>query len=170
MNATRNTVRDLLEHITSVVENDPFKHDLAVALFSTLLAQLRGMIPLHFHASYLPCSFDNKTTVFPSKSDSVKAVSMLAARGDMGTDRQKVCRRIGDFEWHKSAEWEEICRRYGGDLLHKDLLAIAKVTAIKAGLPLDRDAKRRKNVLIKWFHEHWEILSEYLPEALPVDG
>ena len=35
---------------------------------------------------------------------------------------------------------------------------MAKYLALKNELNLDRDSKRRKSVLIKWFHDNWNII------------
>ena len=66
--------------------------------------------------------------------------------------------RLRDFVYKESAAWREISMRYGDELTQSELLCIAKVIGTNLGIIVDREAKRRKNVLIKWFDENLEVI------------
>jgi predicted oxidoreductase len=44
---------------------------------------------------------------------------------------------------------------YGPKLSHDELVSIGALAANALQIKLDRDARRRKPVMIKWFEEHW---------------
>jgi hypothetical protein len=44
---------------------------------------------------------------------------------------------------------------YGPKLSHDELVSIGGLVANALQIRLDRDARRRKSVMIKWFEEHW---------------
>jgi hypothetical protein len=41
-----------------------------------------------------------------------------------------------------------------------ELLSIAQVLGWMLDIRVDREAKRRKEVLVKWFDEHWSAISD----------
>jgi hypothetical protein len=74
-------------------------------------------------------------------------------------EKQRVKARLEGFDSKSSPVWVTITERFGPDVTHTELITLAIILAQKAGIVLDRDAKRRKQVLVKWFEEHWtEIL------------
>lgn len=73
-------------------------------------------------------------------------------------ERERVKRRMGGFDWKTSIAWQELTAQFGNKLSHDELISIAELVSVHARLKLDRDAKRRKTVLIKWFQEHWMII------------
>lgn len=79
-----------------------------------------------------------------------------------GGEKRRIRDRLNGFHPKQSLVWREIKRRFGNQLRHGELLSIAEVAATFAGVFLDRDAKRRKSVLIKWFQENWNVLLPYL--------
>ena len=87
----------------------------------------------------------------------------LLGTGDKnGGEKLRVFTRLKGFRAKESLVWTEITRRFGNEIKHGELLSIAEVVAANAGVQLDRDAKRRKSVLIKWFEENWFQISPYL--------
>ena len=78
---------------------------------------------------------------------------------------ERVESRLAGFVPKESKAWEVITQLYGSDVKQIHLRAIAEDIAANLGLRLDRDAKRRKTVLIKWFDENWDkvlpMLNEY---------
>jgi hypothetical protein len=69
-------------------------------------------------------------------------------------ERQKIDQRIANFAYEKSAAWQEISARHWDSLRQSELLSIAQVLGNKLGIEVDREAKRRKSVLVKWFDEN----------------
>jgi hypothetical protein len=79
-------------------------------------------------------------------------------------DRRRVDERIGAFQYAASEPWREIARRFGTHLKQTELLSVAEVLGAQLGITVDREAKRRKEVLIKWFDENWERIKEIWPQ------
>ena len=77
-------------------------------------------------------------------------------------EKKRVKERINGFNWKECEAWKYLCERFGSHLNQKELISIAELIASKNHLKLDRDAKRRKVVLIKWFQENWEIVKPLL--------
>jgi len=75
--------------------------------------------------------------------------------GAMSDERERVQRRVDGFDWQKSPAWIQLSRMYGPKLKQDELVSIAEVLAQKLQIRLDRDARRRKIVMIKWFEENW---------------
>ena len=77
-------------------------------------------------------------------------------------DRKKVDDRLYGFDQNSSLIWNEICKKFGSSLSHNELLSIAQVIASNSGIKVDRDARRRKEVLIKWFDENAQKITPLL--------
>jgi hypothetical protein len=43
-------------------------------------------------------------------------------------------------------------------LKQEELVSIAELVAQRLRIKLDRDARRRKTVMIKWFDENWQFI------------
>ena len=71
--------------------------------------------------------------------------------------------RLNGFKWKDSEAWKLIVKYFGAGLSQHELLAIAEVLANATGLKTDREAQRRKEVLVKWFDENLCILKPLLP-------
>jgi hypothetical protein len=77
-------------------------------------------------------------------------------------ERHKIDQRIANFAYEKSIAWAEIRRRHWDQLTQAELLSVAQLLGWKAGIPLDREAKRRKRILVKWFDENLGALRPYI--------
>ena len=75
----------------------------------------------------------------------------------------RVHQRVKGFDINKSIAWNALTHTFGDKLTHEELTSIAELISKTANIKLDRDAKRRKIVLIKWFEEHWDTVKCYLP-------
>jgi hypothetical protein len=86
-----------------------------------------------------------------------------ATGGTRNTGNQERCRvaaRLGSFHSKSSTAWAEIVKRFGDGLNQTELLSIAQVLGWMLDIRVDREAKRRKEVLVKWFDEHWSAISD----------
>lgn len=77
-------------------------------------------------------------------------------------ERQKIDERIRNFDYEKSNAWMELARRGWDQLSQAELLSIAQIFGKKFTIPIDREAKRRKSVLVKWFEENLNALRPHL--------
>jgi hypothetical protein len=80
----------------------------------------------------------------------------------MSAEKQRIAKRLGGFNWSGSVAYRELCERFGTSLRQQDLLTIARALHPWCGLRLDRDAKRRKEVLLKLFDDNWPALEPCL--------
>jgi hypothetical protein len=85
-------------------------------------------------------------------------------------EKERIADRLNGFNVKDNSVWRAITKRFGANLKQQELLSIAKVLASHANVKLDRDAKRRKSVLVKWFDEHWEELTPFLDYVVLEDN
>jgi hypothetical protein len=78
-------------------------------------------------------------------------------------ERRRVDARLNGFSLKESPAWRMIIRRFGENLNQMELLSLAQVLSDRLNLKIDREAKRRKEVLIKWYDENFRAISEVLP-------
>ena len=77
------------------------------------------------------------------------------------SDKQRAKARLSGFDAYDSKQWHVLTSRYG-EMNHCELLSMARVISEVLRIPIDRDANRRKEVLIKWFSEHWDRIEPIL--------
>ena len=87
---------------------------------------------------------------------------MLGGRQQPQDEKVRIAMRLAGFNPKDNPVTQEITRRFGSTIKHGELVGIAQAIADKAQIKLDRDAKRRKNVLLKWFSENWDVISPFL--------
>jgi hypothetical protein len=85
-------------------------------------------------------------------------------------EKDRIAGRLGGFNAKDTPVWKEITQRFGNNIKQPELLSIAQVLASSADVKLDRDAKRRKTVLVKWFEENWERIAPYLDYVVLEDA
>lgn len=89
---------------------------------------------------------------------------------DQSKEKVRIQGRMGHFNSKDNAVWKAITEKFGHNIKQPELLSIAHVLAQSANVKLDRDAKRRKTVLIKWFAENWPNLEPYLQYVVLEDN
>jgi hypothetical protein len=77
-------------------------------------------------------------------------------------ERARIASRLDGFNPKDNEVWTALANRFGTRINKKNLVKIASILAAKVNIRLDRDAKRRKTVLLKWFTENWVSLSPFL--------
>jgi hypothetical protein len=75
--------------------------------------------------------------------------------GSLSVERERVKRRVDGFNWKSSLVWAHLSCLYGPQLNQDELVSIGELVAQTLQIKLDRDARRRKPVMIKWFEENW---------------
>jgi hypothetical protein len=84
-------------------------------------------------------------------------------------ERERVQKRVDGFNWKRSTAWKRLTSSYGPNLKHEELLSIGDLVAKKLDIRLDRDARRRKIVMIKWFEENWAAVEPLLSKIILED-
>ena len=74
-------------------------------------------------------------------------------------EKVRISKRVENWTPENSEAWRQLQNIYGDRVQLRLLLDIAEKLSEQCNIPLDRDAKRRKIILIKWFEEHWAELS-----------
>lgn len=74
------------------------------------------------------------------------------------TDKIRIQHLLRGFDQKSSPAWQEITTLYGPDVKHTTLCLLAKILSSQIGVSLDRDSKRRKSVLVKWYHDNWALI------------
>ena len=77
-------------------------------------------------------------------------------------EKNRIAQRLQGFNPKDNQAWYQITQKFGTNIKQPELLSIAQVCSSSAGIKLDRDAKRRKSVLIKWFEENWAHIQPFL--------
>ena len=85
-------------------------------------------------------------------------------------EKERIAERLAGFNPKDNSVWHEITQRFGASIKQPELLSIANVLAQNANIKLDRDAKRRKSVLIKWFEENWASIRPFLDYVVLEDS
>jgi hypothetical protein len=67
------------------------------------------------------------------------------------------------FDWANSNAWLLLTGQFGEKIKQEELVSIAQVVAARGNIPFDRDARRRKGVIIKWFQDNWNVAHFILP-------
>jgi hypothetical protein len=89
-------------------------------------------------------------------------LSQFLVSHDVNKEKDRIAGRLTGFNVKDNPAWKEITAKFGTNIKQPELLSIADVLARHANIKLDRDAKRRKAVLIKWFNENWTSLQPWL--------
>ena len=102
---------------------------------------------------------------FPGVGDAHGAIQTDGLTGpsqESNTERRRIESRLNGFNPKDNRAWKAITEQFGVQIKQPELLSIATLVAENANIKLDRDAKRRKTVLIKWFDEHWDVIHKFI--------
>jgi hypothetical protein len=77
-------------------------------------------------------------------------------------EKHRIANRLQGFNPKDNQVWSVLAQKFGSNIKQPELLSIAAVLSKNANVPLDRDAKRRKSVLLKWFEENWNAVYPFL--------
>lgn len=72
--------------------------------------------------------------------------------------------RLRDFNEKDSSAYAKLCELFGPKPSQQELLSLAQVVSANLNILLDREAMRRKKVLIKWYDENFSKIESFLIE------
>lgn len=81
-------------------------------------------------------------------------------------EKQRIQERLKNFNTKDNMVMKQLTQQFGPNIKQPELRSIADVVSQNANIKLDRDAKRRKTVLIKWFDENWDKIKTILPYVI----
>jgi hypothetical protein len=70
--------------------------------------------------------------------------------------------RLAGFRKTESRAYSVLCARFVREPKRVELLSLARVLSTHLCIPLDREAFRRKIILIKWFEENLQLIEPVL--------
>lgn len=108
---------------------------------------------------FLEDNYENFKLIFPN----IVQEDLKARYNDFQTyDKKKSTKYICNFNIHMQKEIEEkIKQKFMISYpTHSILLTIAQVFEKKYNIKLDREAKRRKPALLKWYFDRWELIQQ----------
>lgn len=74
----------------------------------------------------------------------------------------RVQQRVSGFNPQCSDAWAGLCQHFGSKITQDELVSIAEAIKLYAQVKLDRDARRRKSVILKWYQDNWAQISKYI--------
>ena len=76
-------------------------------------------------------------------------------------DRELKC-----FKWEESEAWHRLTERFGNKISQDELLSLAQIVSHETDIPLYREFKRRKSMLVKWFETNldpvWDFIEKHI--------
>lgn len=85
-------------------------------------------------------------------------------------EKRRIAIRLNGFDTKENRAWKQLSARFGKTVKQNELTTIAQVIAQHAQIKLDRDARRRKSVLLKWFDENWNAIEPFLDYVVLADS
>lgn len=76
--------------------------------------------------------------------------------------------RMEGFDEKNSYAYAKLCEMYGPKPSQHELLSLAQVISENMNISLDREAFRRKRVLIKWFDENFTQIEPFWKKHIVV--
>jgi len=148
------------EYTTKIVET-------TLDRISKQLIGCNGGIPTNLED--IQSEFKNKLeNTIENSSEMIDYNSIMFRRGQ-SDDKEKVRKILGGFDPSQSEAWKRIEELYGQKVKQPPLLEIINMICNHVGLHVSRHARRRKAVLIKWIHDNWKDIGQYL-DYFVVDG
>jgi hypothetical protein len=83
------------------------------------------------------------------------------ATASQAHERVEIQSRLTDFTPQRSPALAVIAGRGFDKLTFAELRSMGEVMAHHAGIEIDRQAKRRRSVFMKWLHDNWETLEPH---------
>jgi hypothetical protein len=72
------------------------------------------------------------------------------------------------FEMRESAPWKYFRDKYGDGISKEEIISLGQVCSMELKIKLVREFKRRKETMVKWFHNHWSEIQPFLDTKLEV--
>jgi len=77
--------------------------------------------------------------------------------------------RLQDFNFENSQAYDMLIKKFGSLPSREALLSLARVLSYHLKINLDREAYRRKNVLLKWYDEKYLEIKDVLMNGIDVE-
>ena len=108
-----------------------------------------------------PIQTNNKLSP-PVSQQTVHTQPRAKRRRDRENEIARVQQRVSGFDFLCSDAWTYLCRHFGNKVTQEELVSIADAIKPYARVKLDRDARRRKSVILKWYQDNWPQIQQYI--------
>ena len=98
----------------------------------------------------------------PHASHSSHTTTKGKKKKDRENEIARVQQRVSGFDFLCSDAWSYLCRHFGNKVTQEELVSIADAIKPYARVKLDRDARRRKSVILKWYQDNWPQIQHYI--------
>lgn len=142
-------LRKSADGLLRVIKNNPEKNEAVITYLDELYNQIQTQMK-------------DSTAALQSDDKNLLNQMQFLTGGDITGEKIRIALRLSGFDPKNSFVANEISRRFGPNIKQAELFNIAQCIADFAKITVDRDAKRKKSVLLKWFEEHWQKVSPYL--------
>ena len=115
-------------------------------------------------------SSNNPLLIAPNQIVLTQAVIQGLVKQEISTEKDRVKQKLAGFDVQQSPACIYISNHFGTDIRQQALCELAKKISKKRQIILDRDSKRRKTVLLKWFHDHWSLIHKDFENTQLVNG
>jgi hypothetical protein len=83
-------------------------------------------------------------------------------------ERAWLANEMAGFLPETSAPWLFLTAQHGRRIRKEELVSLGQVCASELKLPLVREYKRRKETMLKWFHDHWLAIRPFLDAKVEI--
>jgi hypothetical protein len=85
-------------------------------------------------------------------------------------EREKsfISEKLRGFVPTESLAWAGLTELFGKDISQEQLQSLAQIMSGLTHFDLSREFKRRKQMLIKWFDENWDVIGPLIQERISV--
>lgn len=91
------------------------------------------------------------------------------SKSQLQMERILIEKRMENFDYHECAAMIYLSSKFTRLPSRIELVSLAKVCSKHTGIYLDREAYRRKTVLIKWFDENLKALMNFIDNHIQVE-
>ena len=91
------------------------------------------------------------------------------AKDQIHLEKLIVKQKLSGFDGKESPVPEALEEKFGTMPNREELLSLAKVISKHLQIPLDREAYRRKNVLMKWYHDNFGQILPFIQNNIVVE-
>jgi hypothetical protein len=116
-------------------------------------------------AAFCPLAL-TRVPFFVHQRGAFDGTARVRRRKQTRMDEQGSAQTPGDFEYKQCLAWREISSRFGERIKIAHLRSLAAV--LSSFFPSDlvrlsRNESRRLSLIVKWYDQHWVIISQVLP-------
>jgi hypothetical protein len=73
-----------------------------------------------------------------------------------------LAREMAGFDPNLSPAWRFLTEQHGDRIRKEEIVSLGQVCSARLDIPLVREYKRRKETMLKWFDNHWDIIHPFL--------